>query len=165
MNRRNKELNEKIKQVSMEAQSWHYRARFNESVVSVLKNNLKQAVAQGASQGREGCGDSEVDDAASSYGPPPLPSAAPCRRRGPWLAGPAGAGRYPCCCCRAGTSACAGTVAGLSTCAPSRTAKTAGVPVFMSDDPTTVFWICTGAPASLVSPFCTCILVLPELMM
>nr|DAD34551.1 TPA_asm: hypothetical protein HUJ06_005191 [Nelumbo nucifera] len=67
MNRKNRELLERIKQVAVEAQSWHYRAKYNESVVNVLKNNLKQAIAQGADQGKEGCGDSEVDDAASSY--------------------------------------------------------------------------------------------------
>ncbi|MQM03332.1 hypothetical protein Taro_036112 [Colocasia esculenta] len=69
MNRRNKELTERIKQVAMEAQTWHYKARYNESVVNVLKNNLKQAIAQGAGQAKEGCGDSEVDDAASSHCP------------------------------------------------------------------------------------------------
>ncbi|OVA16974.1 zinc finger protein [Macleaya cordata] len=67
VNRKNRELVERIKQVAMEAQSWHYRAKYNESVVNALKSNLKQAIAQGADQGREGCGDSEVDDAASSY--------------------------------------------------------------------------------------------------
>ncbi|KAL6007045.1 hypothetical protein ACLOJK_032541 [Asimina triloba] len=67
MNRKNQELVERIKQVAMEAQSWHYRARYNESVVNVLKSNLKQAIAQGADQAKEGCGDSEVDDAASSF--------------------------------------------------------------------------------------------------
>ncbi|XP_043701958.1 E3 ubiquitin-protein ligase BOI-like isoform X1 [Telopea speciosissima] len=65
MNRKNKELMERIKHVAMEAQSWHYRAKYNESVVNVLKGNLKQAIAQGADQVKEGCGDSEVDDAAS----------------------------------------------------------------------------------------------------
>ncbi|KAK6924842.1 hypothetical protein RJ641_009168, partial [Dillenia turbinata] len=65
MNRKNKELVDRIKQVAMEAQSWHYRAKCNESVVNVLKNNLKQVMQQGAVQGKEGCGDSEVDDAAS----------------------------------------------------------------------------------------------------
>ncbi|KAM7471295.1 hypothetical protein LguiA_009478 [Lonicera macranthoides] len=65
MNRKNKELGEKIKQVAMEAQSWHYRAKYNESVVNVLKTNLQQVIAEGAAQAREGCGDSEVDDAAS----------------------------------------------------------------------------------------------------
>ncbi|KAH7658918.1 E3 ubiquitin-protein ligase BOI-like protein [Dioscorea alata] len=67
MNRKNRELVERIKQVAVEAQSWHYRAQYNESVVNVLKNNLKQALAQGADQVKEGCGDSEVDDAASTY--------------------------------------------------------------------------------------------------
>ncbi|MQM05525.1 hypothetical protein Taro_038336 [Colocasia esculenta] len=63
--KKNKELVEKIKQVAKEAESWHCRARYNESVVHVLKNNLKQAIAQGG-DAKEGCGDSEVDDAASS---------------------------------------------------------------------------------------------------
>ncbi|KAK9119740.1 hypothetical protein Scep_017833 [Stephania cephalantha] len=67
MNRKNRELVERVKQVAMEAQSWHYRAKYNESVVNVLKNNLRQAIAQGADHVKEGCGDSEVDDAASSY--------------------------------------------------------------------------------------------------
>ncbi|KAJ0962498.1 hypothetical protein J5N97_027620 [Dioscorea zingiberensis] len=67
MNRKNRELVERIKQVAVEAQSWHYRARYNESVVNVLKSNLKQAIAQGADQAKEGCGDSEVDDAVSTY--------------------------------------------------------------------------------------------------
>lgn len=65
MNCKNKELVEKIKQVSMEVQSWHYKAKYNESVVNALKNNLKQAMAQGSLHVKEGCGDSEVDDAAS----------------------------------------------------------------------------------------------------
>lgn len=65
MNRKNKELTERIKQVAMEVQSWHYRAKYNESVVNVLKSNLQQVMAQGALNGKEGCGDSEVDDAAS----------------------------------------------------------------------------------------------------
>ncbi|KAF2286680.1 hypothetical protein GH714_023526 [Hevea brasiliensis] len=53
------------KGVAMEAQNWHYRAKYNESVVNVLKSNLQQAISQGADQGKEGFGDSEVDDAAS----------------------------------------------------------------------------------------------------
>lgn len=65
INCKNKELEEKIKQVAMEAQSWQYRAKYNESIVNVLKSNLQQVIAQGAVQGREGYGDSEVDDAAS----------------------------------------------------------------------------------------------------
>ncbi|CAN1310903.1 Probable BOI-related E3 ubiquitin-protein ligase 3 [Linum perenne] len=65
MNRRNKELIDKIKQVATEAQNWHYRAKYNESVVNVLKTNLQQAISQGAEQVKEGFGDSELDDAAA----------------------------------------------------------------------------------------------------
>lgn len=65
MNRRNMELELKIKQVTIEAQSWHHRAKYNESVVNSLKNNLQQIIAQKPMQGKEGYGDSEVDDAAS----------------------------------------------------------------------------------------------------
>ncbi|KAI7758435.1 hypothetical protein M8C21_001273 [Ambrosia artemisiifolia] len=65
MNQRNMELGLKIKQVAMEAQSWHYRAKYNESVANTLKNNLQQVIAQMPAQGKEGYGDSEVDDAAS----------------------------------------------------------------------------------------------------
>lgn len=65
MNRKNKELVERMKQITMEVQSWHYRAKYSESVVNVLKGNLQQVMAQGAIHGKEGCGDSEVDDAAS----------------------------------------------------------------------------------------------------
>ncbi|KAI4341395.1 hypothetical protein MLD38_026125 [Melastoma candidum] len=66
MNRKNQELEEKIKRATSEVQSWQYRAKYNESVVNVLRNNLRQVMArQGAMQGKEGCGDSEVDDAAS----------------------------------------------------------------------------------------------------
>lgn len=69
MNRKNKELIERIKQVAAEAQNWHHRAKYNESVVNVLKNNLQQAMSQGADQGKEGFGDSEADDAASYINP------------------------------------------------------------------------------------------------
>ncbi|OWM76074.1 BOI-related E3 ubiquitin-protein ligase 1 [Punica granatum] len=65
MNRRNRELGERIKQVAMEVQNWQYRAKYNESVANVLKTNLQQAISMGADQGKEGFGDSEVDDAAS----------------------------------------------------------------------------------------------------
>ena len=69
MNRKNKELAERIKQVATEAQNWHLRAKYSDSVVNVLKSNLQQAISQGAEQGKEGFGDSEVDDAASYIGP------------------------------------------------------------------------------------------------
>ncbi|GAB2214269.1 hypothetical protein Droror1_Dr00018611 [Drosera rotundifolia] len=70
VNRRNRELAERIKQVATEAQTWHSRAKYNESVVNVLKTNLQQAISQGAAdQGKEGFGDSEIDDAASYVDP------------------------------------------------------------------------------------------------
>ncbi|XP_008812700.1 BOI-related E3 ubiquitin-protein ligase 1-like isoform X2 [Phoenix dactylifera] len=69
MNRKNKELIERIKQVAVEAQSWQCRARHNESVVNMLKNRLKEAMVQGADDVREGCGDNEGDDVVSSYNP------------------------------------------------------------------------------------------------
>ncbi|KAG6633134.1 E3 ubiquitin-protein ligase BOI-like isoform X2 [Carya illinoinensis] len=65
MNHKNKELVERIKQVAIEVKSWHYKAKYNESVVNILKSNLQQVMAQGALHGKEGYGDSEVDDAAS----------------------------------------------------------------------------------------------------
>ncbi|XLR59216.1 hypothetical protein S83_009888 [Arachis hypogaea] len=66
INQKNRELAERIKQVSIEAQSWHYKAKYNEQVVNVLRNNLQQAITQGEEQGKEGFGDSsEVDDATS----------------------------------------------------------------------------------------------------
>ncbi|KAK7407249.1 hypothetical protein VNO78_08991 [Psophocarpus tetragonolobus] len=69
MNRKNRELAERVKQVAIEAQSWHCRAKYNESVVNALRNNLQQAISQGAEQGKEGFGDSEVDDDASYIDP------------------------------------------------------------------------------------------------
>uniref|UniRef100_A0A0D6R9G3 RING-type domain-containing protein n=1 Tax=Araucaria cunninghamii TaxID=56994 RepID=A0A0D6R9G3_ARACU len=66
-NIKNKELMEKIKHISLEAQSWHNRAKYNEAMVNALRTNLQHAVAQSREQSREGCGDSEVDDAASSH--------------------------------------------------------------------------------------------------
>ncbi|XP_057509749.1 E3 ubiquitin-protein ligase BOI-like [Actinidia eriantha] len=69
INQKNRELVERIKQAATEAQNWHYRAKYNESVVNVLKNNLHQAISQGPDQGREGFGDSEVDDTASYIDP------------------------------------------------------------------------------------------------
>ncbi|CAL5396116.1 unnamed protein product [Camellia sinensis] len=65
INQKNIELVERIRQVATEAQNWHYRAKYNESVVNILKNNLQLAISQGANQGKEGYGDSEVDDTAS----------------------------------------------------------------------------------------------------
>ncbi|KAG6650837.1 hypothetical protein I3843_06G065300 [Carya illinoinensis] len=69
MNCKNREVAERIRRVAMEAQNWHYRAKYNESIVSVLKNKLQQAISQGAEQVKEGFGDSEVDDATSYINP------------------------------------------------------------------------------------------------
>ncbi|MBA0718051.1 hypothetical protein Golax_005818, partial [Gossypium laxum] len=69
MNNKNRELVERIKQVTAEAHNWHYRAKYNESVVNVLKSNLQQVISQGAQHGKEGFGDSEVDDATSYIDP------------------------------------------------------------------------------------------------
>ncbi|XP_057774526.1 probable BOI-related E3 ubiquitin-protein ligase 3 [Salvia miltiorrhiza] len=66
--RRNKELVESMKQVTSEAQNWCYMAKYNESIVNVLKTNLEQAM-QGSNAGKEGCGESDVDDAASCIDP------------------------------------------------------------------------------------------------
>lgn len=68
---KNKELEERIKQVTLEAQSWHYKAKYNESVANTLKSNIQQLLAQGTAHGHEGFGDSEVDDALSSLKQPP----------------------------------------------------------------------------------------------
>lgn len=69
INRKNKELTERMKQVAGEAQQWCYRARYNESVVNFLKANLQQAMQGAADQVKEGFGDSDKDDAASCIGP------------------------------------------------------------------------------------------------
>ena len=67
INRKNRELVDRIKQAAVEAQNWHYRAKYNESVVNLLKNNLQHAISQGGDHVKEGFGDSEVDDEAASY--------------------------------------------------------------------------------------------------
>lgn len=64
INRKNRELVERMKQVTAEAQNWCYRAKCNESLVSTLRTNLQQAM-QSAEQGKEGTGDNELDDAVS----------------------------------------------------------------------------------------------------
>ncbi|KAI3763547.1 hypothetical protein L2E82_13470 [Cichorium intybus] len=70
INRKNKELVEKIKQVANEAQNWHYRAKYNESIADMLRKNLQQALAQGNEhQPKEGFGDTDENDAVSSIDP------------------------------------------------------------------------------------------------
>lgn len=65
---RNLELEERVKQLSVEAQLWQSLARNNEAMVCSLRSNLEQAVAQSREQiiTKEGCGDSEDDNAAAS---------------------------------------------------------------------------------------------------
>ncbi|XP_071736443.1 E3 ubiquitin-protein ligase BOI-like [Rutidosis leptorrhynchoides] len=70
INRKNQELVERIKQVANEAQNWHYRAKYSESVVNMLKANLQQALAQGNEQIKEGFGDTDLErDVVSSINP------------------------------------------------------------------------------------------------
>ncbi|XP_011086587.1 probable BOI-related E3 ubiquitin-protein ligase 2 [Sesamum indicum] len=66
--RKNKELVESVKQVTNEAQNWCYMAKCNESVINILKTNLQQAM-QNSNRGKEGLGESNVDDAASCIDP------------------------------------------------------------------------------------------------
>lgn len=62
INCKNKELVERIKEVANEAQSWHYRATYNESVVNVLKTNLQQALARGnENRFKEGFGETDIE--------------------------------------------------------------------------------------------------------
>lgn len=70
INQKKRELVERMKQVTAEAQNWCYRAKCNESLVSTLRRNLLQAVEQG----KEGTGDNEVDDAVSYIDPNNIPS-------------------------------------------------------------------------------------------
>ncbi|EPS57462.1 hypothetical protein M569_17355, partial [Genlisea aurea] len=71
MNRKNRELGERMKHVAMEAQSWHCKAKYNESVINALKANIQQLMLNNGNRrgppprGEEGSGESEVDDAAS----------------------------------------------------------------------------------------------------
>ncbi|KAH7421107.1 hypothetical protein KP509_13G040700 [Ceratopteris richardii] len=72
VNRRNRDLEERVRQLSMEREVWQSKAKSNEAMVVVLRNNLQQAMVQAQHQSREpsrieGCGDSEADDAASVY--------------------------------------------------------------------------------------------------
>ena len=65
------ELEEKAKHLTMETHVWQSKARSYESMVTVLRSKLQQALIvhnQSKEQSKiEGCGDSEADDAASVY--------------------------------------------------------------------------------------------------
>ncbi|MCO5557033.1 hypothetical protein L7F22_010588 [Adiantum nelumboides] len=67
--RHNSELEERINRLSLETHVWQSKARSYESMVSVLRANLQQAMLhQSREQVKlEGCGDSDADDAASAH--------------------------------------------------------------------------------------------------
>ncbi|MCO5586006.1 hypothetical protein L7F22_039943 [Adiantum nelumboides] len=67
--RHNSELEERIKRLSLQMHVWQSKARSYESMVSVLRVNLQQAMLhQSREQVKlEGCGDSDADDAASKH--------------------------------------------------------------------------------------------------
>ncbi|XP_028772550.1 probable BOI-related E3 ubiquitin-protein ligase 2 [Neltuma alba] len=64
MNKRNKELEERTEQLRFEVGAWQQRSKYNENMVASLKYSLQQVQLQ-SRDGKEGCGDSEVDDTAS----------------------------------------------------------------------------------------------------
>ncbi|KAG8366104.1 hypothetical protein BUALT_Bualt17G0041200 [Buddleja alternifolia] len=67
--RKNKELVESVKQVTTEAQNWCYMAKYNESLVNVLKTNLQQAMQGSNNHAKEEVGENDADDAASCIDP------------------------------------------------------------------------------------------------
>lgn len=58
------ELEEKMKQLSLESHAWQYREKCNETMINALKFNLQQPYIENR-EGKEGCGDDKVDDATS----------------------------------------------------------------------------------------------------
>lgn len=64
INKKNMELEERMDQLSLEARIWQHQARNNENMITALKVNLDQVIAQ-SRDSKEGCGDSEIDDTAS----------------------------------------------------------------------------------------------------
>ncbi|KAL3698519.1 hypothetical protein R1sor_012595 [Riccia sorocarpa] len=68
--RRNMELEEHARKVSLELHIWQTKLKTSEAQVLALRSNLQQAqqaVQLSREQSKEGCGDSEADDAASSH--------------------------------------------------------------------------------------------------
>ncbi|GLJ21344.1 hypothetical protein SUGI_0392540 [Cryptomeria japonica] len=63
--RKNAELEERLKQLSVESQIWQNVAKNNESIANTLRANLEQVLVQTREQSREGRGDSEAEDAQS----------------------------------------------------------------------------------------------------
>ncbi|KAL3698465.1 hypothetical protein R1sor_012541 [Riccia sorocarpa] len=68
--RRNAELEEHARKVNLEIHFWQSKLKTCEAQVLTLRSNLKQAqqaVQLSREQSKEGCGDSEADDAASCH--------------------------------------------------------------------------------------------------
>ncbi|XP_024360982.1 probable BOI-related E3 ubiquitin-protein ligase 2 isoform X2 [Physcomitrium patens] len=71
--RQNQELMERFTQLNAESHHWQNKLRTTEAMMTVLKSNLHQTQQQqqgyplSREQSKEGCGDSEADDCASSY--------------------------------------------------------------------------------------------------
>ncbi|KAK9747895.1 hypothetical protein RND81_02G022000 [Saponaria officinalis] len=66
LNNKNKELVDKIRRLAVEAQTWHYRAKQNESLVNSLRTNINQIFIQRAAKVEEGYDENILDDAISS---------------------------------------------------------------------------------------------------
>ncbi|KFK36160.1 hypothetical protein AALP_AA4G085800 [Arabis alpina] len=68
INRKNRELEVRMEQLTMEAEAWQQRAKYNENMIAALNYNLERANnVPRARDSIEGCGDSEVDDTASCF--------------------------------------------------------------------------------------------------
>eukprot|EP00252_Welwitschia_mirabilis_P011600 TRINITY_DN2589_c0_g1_i1.p1 TRINITY_DN2589_c0_g1~~TRINITY_DN2589_c0_g1_i1.p1 ORF type:complete len:299 (-),score=53.57 TRINITY_DN2589_c0_g1_i1:258-1154(-) len=67
VNVKNRELEEQVKQLKVEACIWQSKAKNNEALIQSLRKGLQQAVGQARDQTKEGCGDSEAGDAESAY--------------------------------------------------------------------------------------------------
>ncbi|XP_076948651.1 uncharacterized protein LOC143620993 [Bidens hawaiensis] len=67
INRKNIELELQVEQFAMEAGTWQQRAKHNENLITTLQYDLEQVYnnSKHIKDGKEGCGDSEVDDTAS----------------------------------------------------------------------------------------------------
>ncbi|KAL2645168.1 hypothetical protein R1flu_012755 [Riccia fluitans] len=68
--RRNMDLEEHARKVTLELHIWQNKLKSSEAQVLALRSNLQQAqqaVQLSREQSKEGCGDSEADDAASSH--------------------------------------------------------------------------------------------------
>ncbi|KAJ4881696.1 S-ribonuclease binding protein 1 [Raphanus sativus] len=66
INRKNKELEVRIEQLTLEAEAWQQRANYNENMIAALNYNLERAHGR-PRESMEGCGDSELDDTASCF--------------------------------------------------------------------------------------------------